>query len=136
MVSGPNGCTNQGCGLSSDRTPVFRQLLEDAQRKAFDVVVVHTIDRWARNLRVSLEAQGILARNGVMLVSITEQIDHTTPEGRFMMQMLGGLAELYSGTLSKHVQKGMAEHAKQGRHMGGLPFGYCQWRLKMSHFWC
>jgi site-specific DNA recombinase len=117
----------EGRSAKSDaiaRRPVFRQLLEDAEAHAFDVVVVHTLDRWARNLRVSLETQGMLARAGVVLVSITEQIDHTTPEGRFMMQMLGGLAELYSGTLAKHVQKGVSERVRQGRHLGGVPFGY------------
>ena len=117
----------EGRSAKSDsiaRRPVLRQLLDDAGKGNFEIVVVHTMDRWARNLRVSLETQGILARHGVMLVSITEQIDHTTPEGRFMMQMLGGLAELYSGTLSKHVQKGVSERVLQGRHLGGVPFGY------------
>ena len=42
------------------RRPVFRQLLEDASKDSFDVVVVHTLDRWARNTRVALEALGIL----------------------------------------------------------------------------
>jgi site-specific DNA recombinase len=106
------------------RRPVLRQLLDDAAQGEFDVVIVHTLDRWARNLRVSLETQGMLARHNVMLVSITEQIDYTTPEGRFMMQMLGGLAELYSGTLGKHVQKGVGERVQRGLHLGGVPFGY------------
>ncbi len=35
------------------KRPVFRQLLEDAAKDEFDIVVVHTLDRWARNLKVS-----------------------------------------------------------------------------------
>ncbi|HEU0022767.1 MAG TPA: recombinase family protein, partial [Dehalococcoidia bacterium] len=40
---------------SISKRPVFRQLLEDASNGEFDVVVVHTLDRWARNLKVLLE---------------------------------------------------------------------------------
>ena len=41
---------------SINKRPVFRQLLEDAATGAFEVVVVHTLDRWSRNLKVMLEA--------------------------------------------------------------------------------
>src|SRR5271157_4418023 len=58
-----------------NRRPVFRQLLEDAAKHEFDVVVVHTLDRWARNLKVTLESLSILSKNSISLVSITEAID-------------------------------------------------------------
>src|SRR5271157_5762474 len=54
------------------RRPVFRQLLEDAGKSHFDVVVIHTLDRWARNQRVLLESLAILGKHSVGLVSITE----------------------------------------------------------------
>ena len=60
---------------SIKRRPVFRQLLEDAKQGHFDVVVVHTLDRWSRNLKVTLETVSQLSRNNVGLVSITENID-------------------------------------------------------------
>ena len=59
------------------RRPVFRQLLEDAKRGDFDAVVVHTLDRWSRNQKVTLETLGYLAKSNVSLVSITENIDFT-----------------------------------------------------------
>ncbi len=65
---------------SISKRPVFKQLLEDAAEGLFDVVVVHTLDRWARNNRIALESLGILARNNVALVSITENIDYSTPK--------------------------------------------------------
>ncbi len=40
------------------RRPVFRQLLEDAGKGLFDVVVVHTLDRWSRNQRVMSASSG------------------------------------------------------------------------------
>ena len=59
---------------SISKRPVFRQLLEDAKENRFDVVVVHTLDRRARNTRIALESLGNLAKNNVSLVSITENI--------------------------------------------------------------
>jgi site-specific DNA recombinase len=106
------------------KRPVFKQLLDDAASDKFDVVVVHTLDRWARNLKVQLESLAILADNDVAFVSITENIDYSTPEGRLQMQMLGGFAEYFSESLAKHVIKGQTERAMQGKHIGGLPFGY------------
>ena len=109
---------------SIKKRPVFRQLLEDASKGLFDVVVVHTLDRWARNTRVALEALGILAKYGVGFVSVSENLDYSTPQGKLFTTMLAGLAEFYSDSLGVHVKKGVSERACQGRHPGGVPFGY------------
>ncbi|MDO8750198.1 MAG: recombinase family protein, partial [Dehalococcoidia bacterium] len=109
---------------SIQKRPVFRQMLDDAGKKPFDVVVVHTFDRFSRNLKVMLEAMSILGKADVGLVSITENIDYSTPHGRFATQTLGSVAELYSGRLATHVKKGISERARKGMHLGGVPFGY------------
>ena len=106
------------------RRPVFRQLLEDAGRNVFDVVVVHTLDRWSRNQRVMLESLAILAKHNASLVSITENIDYSTPQGKLFTQMLGSFAEYFSAALATHVSKGLEQRAIEGKHTGGLPFGY------------
>jgi len=106
------------------RRPVFRQLLDDAAKGLFDVVVVHTLDRWARNLRVQLEAMSMLTKAGVGFVSISEQIDWSTAHGRLQAQILGSFAEYFSEALSNHIKKGVSERALLGRHLGSVPFGY------------
>lgn len=90
----------------------------------FEYVVVHTLDRWSRNLKVTLDSFAILAKHGVSLVSITEQIDYSTPQGKLFTQMLGSFAEYFSESLATHVRKGQSQHAEEGRHLGGIPFGY------------
>ena len=106
------------------KRPVFRQLLHDAQQHRFDIVIVHTLDRWARNLRVQLEAMAMLTKADVGFVSIAEQIDWSTAHGRLQAQILGSFAEYFSEALSNHVKKGVTERALQGRHLGSVPFGY------------
>lgn len=106
------------------RRPVFRQLLEDTAKNKFDIVIVHSIDRWSRNLQVTLESLSILGKNRVGLISITENIDYSTPEGMLFMQMVGAFAQYFSGSLGKHVRKGLEQRAVEGKHTGGIPFGY------------
>lgn len=109
---------------SINKRPVFRQLLEDGENGVFDAVVVHTLDRWSRNLRVTLESLGRLSRCGVGLVSITENIDYSSPQGKLFTQMLGSFAEYFSESLASHVRKGQSQRAIEGKHLGGIPFGY------------
>ena len=106
------------------RRPIFRQLLDDAAKLEFDVVIVHTLDRWSRNLRVTLESLKILSKYNVGLVSITENIDYSSPQGRLFTQMLGSFAEYFSEALGNHVKKGLDQRAFEGKHTGGIPFGY------------
>ena len=109
---------------SVNKRPEMRQLLKDAARGDFDLVVVHTLDRWARNLDVLIRTIKHLKEQGVQLQSITESLDDSSPQGRMMIQIMGTVAEFYSDNLAEHVKKGLKERAIQGRRVGGIPFGY------------
>ena len=109
---------------SIQKRPAFRQLLEDASMGQFDMVVVHTMDRWAPNVRVALDSMSTLGRCGVELKSITEDLDRSTPLGRFSTTLVAGMAELFSDTLGTHVKKGVSERARMGFHLGAIPFGF------------
>lgn len=106
-----------------DKRPVFKEAIEDALAKKYDVLVVHKIDRFSRKLRVTLEYFEKLGKAGIGFVSIENQIDYTTSMGKLMLVMQGGLAEFYSDNLSQEVKKGMGERKAQGLYCGSLPFG-------------
>ena len=105
------------------KRPVFREAMDDALTGKYDVLVVHKIDRFSRKLRVTLEYFEKLGKAGVGFVSIQNDIDYSTPTGKFMLIMQGGLAELYSDNLSEETKKGWAERRAQGLYCGLLPFG-------------
>jgi site-specific DNA recombinase len=105
------------------KRPVFKQAIDDALGGKYDVFVVHRIDRFSRKLRITLEYFEKLGKAGVGFVSIENQIDYSTPTGKFMLVMQGGLAELYSDNLSQETKKGWAERKAQGLYCGLLPFG-------------
>src|SRR5262245_34525776 len=64
------------------RRPAFAQMLADAEAGLFDVVIVHKLDRFARNVVVALTALERLGRLGVGFVSIAEQMDYSSPQGQ------------------------------------------------------
>ena len=106
------------------KRPGLAALLSDARLGRFDVVVVHTIDRWARNISVQREALQALGQAGVGFVSVTENFDFSTPAGRLMLTMIGGVSEFFSDQLGVHVVKGLRERAESGLPAGPIPFGY------------
>ena len=109
---------------SIDKRPQFRQILEDCKKGTFDVIVVHSLDRWSRNLGVTLESFKYLADNHIAFVSITENIDYSTPEGKLFISMIGAFAQYFSDSLSKHTSKGLKERVLNGLPNGDIPFGY------------
>lgn len=105
------------------RRPAFKGMLEAADAHAFDVVLVHKLDRFARNLSVTLRTLDRLAQRGVSFVSLSEQMDFTTPIGKVILATLGAFAEYYSDNLSAETKKGKRERKAQGVYNGLLPFG-------------
>ena len=109
---------------SIEKRPALRKALEDAKARKFDVLVAHTLDRYSRNLLVTLESFRILSENKVSFVCVKQDIDYSTPEGRLFMIMLGGFAQYFSDSLSSHTKKGMKERAQQGLFNGEPPWPY------------
>ncbi len=117
--------TDAGLSGRLDQRPALRKLLQDAQDHQFDVVVVHAIDRFYRSLTGLLTAIEQLRRQEVGFVSITENLDFTTPWGKLTLAVLGILAEIYIDKLSAETKKGKLERARKGLYNGSIPFGYC-----------
>ena len=118
---------DEGVSAHTDRIskrPQLSRLLDDAKHQKFSVVVVHTLDRWARNMRAQTEALQILGDARVGFASVMENVDYTTPEGRLMLTMIGGFSEFFSAQLGRHVEKGARQRVKQGLQHGSVPFGY------------
>jgi len=107
-----------------ERRPALKALLGACEERCYDVVVVYSLDRWSRNLKVTLQTFSTLAKADVAFASVTENVDYSTPEGRLFVAMLGTFAQYFSDSLAKHTSKGIAERVHQGRPAGPIPFGY------------
>lgn len=107
---------------SKDR-PELQRLLRYVHENPVTHVIVHKIDRLARN-RVDDVAIGVeLKACGVQLVSVTENIDET-PSGILLHGIMSSIAEFYSRNLANEVIKGSTQKAKSGGTIGKAPTGY------------
>lgn len=107
----------------ASKRPVFRQLLADAAAGAFDVVVVHKIDRWARHVPTALTSLAALNERGIGFVSLSENMNFVGPWGKAMFGILSIFAQLSSDNLSHETKKGQAERRAQGFRHSTLPYG-------------
>ncbi len=102
----------------------FQQMMKDAPDKEFKLVIVHRLDRWARNVDDARYYKKYLGKYGIKIVSAIEEFDET-PEGEFFELMSMGMAELYSKKLSREAIAGKIANAKLGKiHGGRPPLGY------------
>ena len=76
---------DEGVSGSKDRRPALDQLVADAKRRRFDVLVCWRLDRLGRNLRHLILLLDDLHAVGVAFVSLSEGIDATTPAGRLQL---------------------------------------------------
>lgn len=109
----------------TDNRPEFLQMISDSARCDFDLVLVHKLDRFARNRLDSIGYRMELKKNDVSLISVLEYLDNESPESLILESVLEAMAEYYSKNLAREVNKGMKENALKGKHTGGLPpLGY------------
>jgi site-specific DNA recombinase len=108
---------------SADR-PQLKAMLERLKyERDIDLVIVHKVDRLARNRQDDVEIVVAIKAARAKLVSATEQIDDT-PGGKLMHGIMATIAEYYSANLATEVVKGLRQKAKLGGTPGKAPVGY------------
>jgi DNA invertase Pin-like site-specific DNA recombinase len=107
---------------SADRPDLQRMLGYLADNRT-DFVLVHKVDRLARNRVDDIEITMAIKKSGAQLVSATENIDET-PSGMLLHGIMSSIAEFYSRNLATEVHKGMSQKAKTGGTPGRVPIGY------------
>jgi site-specific DNA recombinase len=108
---------------SADRPEFQAMLARIQQARDVQVVVVHKVDRFARNLEDHVTVRALLRRLGVELVSVVEPLDDS-PQGRLTEGIHALMAEFYSANLAAEIRKGMTQKAKQGGWPHQAPLGY------------
>jgi DNA invertase Pin-like site-specific DNA recombinase len=116
-------------GAKQDR-PALNGLLEDAEKKRFEYVIIHRLSRFGRNARDLLNNLDVLKNNGVKLVSIKDGIDYSNPYGEAMLTVLAAIAQLERDIIDEQMKENKdARRREQRTIVGSLPFGY-SWDAK------
>lgn len=115
---------DRGISGTSDKRPEFQKMISMATKGDVDAVIVHKLDRFARNRYDSAFYKNILKKNNVKLISVLENLQDS-PESVILESVIEGMNEYYSLNLSREVRKGLQENALECKVTGGPPaLGY------------
>jgi DNA invertase Pin-like site-specific DNA recombinase len=109
---------DSGISGATDSRPELNRLMEDAHRRKFSVVAVWKFDRFARSVSHLLRALETFRALGIEFVSLTEQVDTTTPMGKMIFTVLASVSELERGLISERCKAGMRNARAKGKLIG------------------
>ena len=113
--------TDHGFSGTKARRPALDELMEDARRHKFDVLMVWSIDRLARSTKHLLQTLDELNGLGIQFVSQREAIDTEGPLGRAIVVIVSAMAELERCVIIERVRAGMRRAKLEGRRIGRAP---------------
>jgi len=112
--------TDRISGMRPKR-PALDQMMTDARRGRFDIILVWACDRIARSTRHLLEVLDELNRIGVEFLSFRENLDTGGPLGRAIVIIIGAIAELERSLIVERVRAGMRRARLDGQRIGRAP---------------
>ena len=92
--------------------------MADGHRRRFDSVVVWKFDRFARSVSHLLRALETFKALGIEFVSLSEQVDTSTPTGKMVFTVLGAVAELERSLIAERVRAGLRNARAKGKRLG------------------
>jgi DNA invertase Pin-like site-specific DNA recombinase len=107
-----------GISGTKEKRPELDRLLADAHRRRFDAVVVWRFDRFARSVSHLLRALENFQALGIEFVSLSEQLDTSTPTGKMVFTVLGAVAELERSLIVERVKAGLRNARAKGKRLG------------------
>ena len=113
--------TDHGFSGAKSRRPGLDQMLYDAKRHQFDVVLVWAADRLARSVKHFVDILAELDHLKIGFVSYREQIDTSGPLGKAIMTIVAAIAELERSLIVERVKAGLRRARLEGRHIGRKP---------------
>ena len=118
----------RGASGTSTRRPALQAMLRyleetSSEGETVDYIIVHKLDRLARNRADDVALNQRFDELGIRLISTSENIDQS-PGGMLLHGIMSSIAEFYSRNLSNEVKKGMSEKARNGGCIGRTPLGY------------
>ena len=123
--------TYEDQGISGDKgrdqRPAFDQMLKDAVRRRFDILMVWSIDRLGRSVLHVANALAELDAAGVRLYSDQRGLDSSTPIGRAMIQIASVFGEQEWQIIRSRVVAGLDRCRQQGKKLG-RPKASSRWR--------
>ncbi len=107
-------------GANTNR-PELKRLLNDIESKAIDLLIIYQLDRLSRSVKDFSDIYAMLDDNGIIFVSVKENVDTDTPIGRAMTMITMVFAQMERETIAERVSDNMQGLARMGLWTGGKP---------------
>jgi len=119
-----------GESARTDKRPEFQQMITSARAREFDVILVHKFDRFARNDYDFIIYEKELEDLSIIVESVSEPGDASTPAGYIGRRMMQVISTWYSKNLAMETKKGIEKKVENGGWPRLAPLGYVNKREK------
>ena len=119
--------TDSGYSGSNMDRPALQQMIKDAEKGRFDMVLVYKLDRLSRSQKDTLYLiEDVFEKNNVDFASMTENFDTSSAHGKFIIGILSVFSQLEREKIRERTMMGKQARAEEGKWHGGStqPIGY------------
>ena len=110
-------CDN-GISGTKDSRPALNELMGDAKKRRFDVILVWRFDRFARSTRHLINALEEFKNLKIDFVSYQENIDTSSPLGSAIFTIISAVAQLERDIIAERVKAGLRRAVEAGKQLG------------------
>ncbi len=110
--------TDNGISGTKDSRPALNELMNDAKKRKFDVVLVWRFDRFARSTKHLILALEEFRNLGIDFVSYQENIDTSSPLGSAIFTIISAVAQLERDIIAERVKAGLRRAKENGKRIG------------------
>ena len=115
----------RGVSAKNLKRPQMNSIIQLIKSKELDTLIIHNLDRLTRSVKDLAYLIEILEKNHIELISITENIDTSTPSGRMFIMIIGVISQWEEDSISWRTKRGLEEAARRGFYCKGkVPLGY------------
>lgn len=111
---------DKASGASNSR-PALDELMARCRKRQAGAVIVWRFDRFARSVSHLLSALQSFRDLGIEFVSVSEQVDTSTPAGKLVFTVLGAVSELERSLIAERTRLGLQHAKRRGRRLGRPP---------------
>ncbi len=109
---------DNGISGTKDNRPALNELMDDAKKRRFDVLLVWRFDRFARSTKHLILALEEFKNLGIDFVSYQENIDTSSPLGSAIFTIISAVAQLERDIIVERVKAGLRRAKAQGKRLG------------------
>ncbi len=109
---------DEGISGTKDSRPALNELMNDAKKRRFDVVLVWRFDRFARSTKHLILALEEFKNLGIDFVSYQENIDTSSPLGSAIFTIISAVAQLERDIIAERVRAGLRRAKENGKKLG------------------